>query len=205
MEPSVLNRPCRFFFLLALLLLLHGVAEAAKRDNSGPAAPEDSQGSAGNQSALDLALKAIILSQGEGGFERWRLKAEWANMQKRDDIIFLIKPRLTYFMEDGNVIYIQSDGGNVEQQKQMLRFIDNVRATRDDKILTGKLLVYNGTAKTMTMPESAELTAAEVWGSANHLVWFIDTKRIETRGDVIMHLDSPAPEGHTPPGAETAR
>jgi hypothetical protein len=85
----------------------------------------------------------------------------------------------------------------------LLRFIDNVRATQDDKILTGKILVYNGTAKTMTMPESAELTATGVQGSANHLVWFIDTKRIETRGDVTMHLEGAAPEGHTPPGVET--
>jgi len=178
----VLNRPYPLFFFLALLLLLYAtVAAAAEQDDTG------------NQSALDLALKTITLSQGEGGFERWRLKAEWANIQKRDDIIFLIKPRLTYFMEDGKVIYVQSDSGDVEQKKQLLRFIDNVRATQDDKVLTGKILVYNGTAKTMTMPEGAELTATGVEGSGNHLVWFIDAQRIETTGDVTMHLESAAP------------
>jgi LPS export ABC transporter protein LptC len=196
MEPSVLNRP--FFFFLALLLLLYNTAAAAEQGDSSADTPESSQ-----ESALDLALKTITLSQGEGGFELWRLKAEWANILKQDDIIFLTKPRLTYFMEDDKVMYVQSDSGDVEQQKHLLRFIDNVRVTQDDKILTGKILVYDGTVKTMTMPEGGELTATGVEGSGNHLVWFINTQRIETTGDVIMHLESAAPEGHTPPGVDS--
>ena len=202
MEPSVLNWPCRtLFFLLLMTLLLPlrvSVIMAVGQD-------EQKITSGSNQSAFALALKAITLTQGEGGFELWRLKAEWANIQKQDDKIFLINPRLTYFMkEDSKAIYVQSDSGDVDQQEQVLRFIDNVRVTQDDTILTGQLLIHDGRTKTMLMPEGAELTATGMQGSCNHLIWFIDTKRIETMGDVIMHLTSAAPkEGHTPPAVET--
>ena len=198
MEPSVLNLPCRtllFLLLITLLLPLRASVILA-------AEPDDQEASS---SALDLALKAITLTQGGGGFELWRLKAEWANIQRQDDKIFLTNPRLTYFMrEDDKVIYVQSDSGDVDQQEQLLRFIDNVRVTQDDTILIGPLLIYDGKTNTMTMPEGAELAATGVQGSYNHLVWFIDTKRIETMGDVVTHLASAVPEkGHTPPAVET--
>ena len=120
-------------------------------------------------------------------------------------MIFLIKPRLTYFMkEDGNVMYIQADNGDVHQKKQILRFIDNVRVTQDDKLLTGKLLIYDGTPKTMTMPDGAELTSAGIEGTCNHLVWYLNEKRIETTGDVLMHLNSAEPDRNiVPPRIET--
>jgi LPS export ABC transporter protein LptC len=173
-----------------------------------PAAEKGSQESAsgsGDSSALDLALKAITLTQGEGGFELWRLKAEWASIQKQDDKIFLLQPRLTYFMrEDDKILYVQSDTGDVDQAEQILRFIDNVRVTQDDTVITGPLLIYDGKTKTMTMPEGAELTDTGMQGSYRHLVWFMDTKRIETKGDVVTHLASAAPEeAHTPPAVET--
>jgi len=198
MEPSVLNLPCRtllFLLLITLLLPLRASVILA-------AEPDDQEASS---SALDLALKAITLTQGGGGFELWRLKAEWANIQRQDDKIFLTNPRLTYFMrEDDKVIYVQSESGDVDQQEQLLRFIDNVRVTQDDTILIGPLLIYDGKTNTMTMPEGAELAATGVQGSYNHLVWFIDTKRIETMGDVVTHLASAVPEkGHTPPAVET--
>ena len=149
--------------------------------------------------ALDLALKTITLSQGEGGFELWRLKAEWANIQKENDQILLIKPRLTYFMEDGKILYVESDTGDVDQKNQILRFIDAVRITQEDKLLTGNLLVYNGTAKTMTMPLGAELAATGVDGRGDRLVWHIDTKVIETTGDILVHMESVPPDANIIP------
>ena len=191
----MLNRPCRALFFLLLMTALVPIqasATATKKDDQEKA-PDSSQ------SALDLALKAITLTQGAGGFELWRLKAEWASIQKQDDKIFLLSPMLTYFMrEDDKVMYVQSDSGDVDQQEQILRFIENVRVTQDDTLITGPLLIYDGKTSTMTMPESAELTATGMRGSCTHLVWFINKKHIEATGDVVMHLASAAPaEGHT--------
>lgn len=177
---------------------------AAAAETTAPALPaadaSDAVQPGKDQSALDLALKTISLSQGEGGVELWRLKAEWASIQKQEDRILLTQPRLTYFMkEDGKILYVQSDSGDVDQKNQILRFINNVRVTQEDKVLTGNILVYNGTAKTMTMFEGANLTADSMEGSSNVLVWHLTTKHIETSGDVVMYLETAGPDkNHLP-------
>ena len=148
-----------------------------------------------NSNALDLALKTISLSQGEGGFELWRLKAAWANVQKQDERILVDEPRLTYFMrEEGQVMYVQSETGEVDQKSQILRFINKVRVTQNDKLLTGDLLVYDGNAKTMTFPDGGDFASTDVSGNARSIVWHIDNKLIDADGDVFVHLDGPEPQ-----------
>ncbi len=45
-----------------------------------------------------LAMRAINLTQGEHGAELWRLKADWGNMRRKDNVLELEKPRFTYYM-----------------------------------------------------------------------------------------------------------
>lgn len=147
------------------------------------------------QGAFDLALKTITLSQGEGGFELWRLKAEWANLHKKDDRIVVEQPRLTYFMrEDGTILYVFSNTGDVNQKTQILRFIDNVRVSQESKLITGELLVYNGNEKTMTFPQGCTFEDTSVRGSARELVWHIERQLIEAEGDIYVFLSSPDPQ-----------
>ena len=186
-----------FVFTLALPLFA-----AAQELDAAKVAPESGAAEEGGSSALDLALKSISLSQGEGGVELWRLKAEWGSMQKREDMIFLEQPRLTYFMkEDGKSMHVRSDKGDIQQKKQVMRFIDNVRVTQGETLLTGKLLVYDGAPKTMTMPEGAELSDTGVAGVCNHLIWHIDERRIETTGNIVVHFNSASPEQTTSPAS----
>lgn len=139
---------------------------------------------------VDLAIKTISLSQGEGGFELWRLKAEWANLRKRDDNIIVEEPRLTYNMrEEGKVLFVESRTGDINQKEQILRFIDDVSATQESKHITGPLLVYNGRDKTMTFPHGCKFKDMGVFGSADTLVWHIDRQVIEGNGNVKVLLD----------------
>lgn len=143
--------------------------------------------------AVDLAIKTISLSQGEGGFELWRLKAEWANLRKRDDTIIVEQPRLTYNMrEEGKVLFVESRTGDINQKTQVLRFIEDVRVTQENKIMTGSLLVYDGDDKTMTFPQGCEFLDTGVSGSANSLVWHIDRQFIEGEGDINVLLEGSA-------------
>lgn len=156
------------------------------------------------QGALDLAMKTISLSQGEGGFELWRLKAEWASLHKQADTIVVEQPRLTYFMKDeGKQLFVRSVRGDVNQKTQLLRFIDNVLVSQDEKHLTSELLVYNGNDKTMTLPQGGAFSDTGIEGKADFLVWRIDRKRIEAEGDIIVRFatalpdaleDAPSPE-----------
>ena len=152
--------------------------------------------------AVDLAIKTVSLSQGEGGFELWRLKAEWANLRKRDDTIIVEQPRLTYNMrEEGKVLFVESHTGDINQKTQVLRFIEDVRVTQESKIITGGLLVYDGNDKTMTFPQGCLFTDTGVSGSVNTLVWHIDRQIIEGEGDVKVVLEGSS-KSATPPAPQ---
>ena len=146
------------------------------------------------QSLLELALKTINLSQGEGGLELWRLKAEWANMQKEDGKIVVERPSLTYFMpekdeeEKQKTLFVTSESGEVDQKEQILRFENHVHITMDDKTIQGDLLVYNGTAKTMTLPNGGEFTGTGISGAAPFLVWDMNNKIIRANGGVDVQF-----------------
>ena len=149
--------------------------------------------------AVDLAIKTMSLSQGEGGFELWRLKAEWANLRKRDDLIIVEEPRLTYNMrEQDKILFVESRTGDINQKQQVLRFIENVRVTQEDKRLTGPLLVYSGADKTMTFPQGCDFIDTGVTGAMDKLVWHIDRQFIEGDGNVKVFLEGPAKSSPTP-------
>ncbi len=143
--------------------------------------------------ALALTLKEIKLSQGEGGFELWRLKAQWASVQKEGDRVLVEQPRLTYFMkEDGKTLQVRSERGDIAQKSQLLRFITNVQIAQDNKRIVGELLVYNGTRKTMTFPRGGNFTDTGMSGSARFVEWHIDTRIIDADGDVAVFF-----QGHS--------
>lgn len=158
-------------------------------------------------SALDLALKGISLSQGEGGFELWSLKAEWANLYKAEGFIVVVQPRLTYFLRDeqGAELKVRSEKGDIKQDEQILRFMDKVKVTTEDKLLTGDLLVYNGTAKTMTLPQGGFFSTKSASGRADVISWHIDEKRIVASGHVLVDMASPQPGHENRDGAPSAR
>lgn len=184
----------------APLATLNGTAiNSQANGTAASAAPGRSEADA-NQSALDLALKSISLSQGEGGFELWRLKAEWANMYKEDGLILVEQPRLMYFMhDDGTTMYVQSDKGDINQKGQILRFVDQVRVTLEDKLLTGDILVYNGTAKSMTLPEGGNFATESAKGRADVIIWHIEEQRIEALGNVGVTMNSSSAPAHASP------
>lgn len=145
----------------------------------------------GDDETLDLALKGLLLSQGEGGLEVWRLKATWANVRKEEDKIVLEEPRLVYFMhDDGKTLHVQAQHGDIKQKKQLLRFMDNVLVTQDDKKITGSLLVYDGLDKIMSFPEGGVFSGTGVSGNAKEISWDIDRKLIIGAGGVSVSFDS---------------
>lgn len=161
-----------------------GAGTGSNDDTDSDGGPDSDGG------ALDLALRSISLSQGEGGFELWRLKAEWANMYKAEGIIVVLQPRLTYFLRDDQdgEMKVRAEKGDINQDEQILRFIDKVKVTAPDKVLTGELLVYNGTAKSMTLPEGGDFATRSANGRADVITFHIDEKRIFASGGVRVNL-----------------
>jgi hypothetical protein len=183
--------------------------DAGQPDRTGSVRPVQDEGNLAldppgdsnlDDSALHLALKSISLSQGEGGFELWRLKAEWATVQKQGETIVVEKPYLTYFVKDGAPpMLVQSATGSIDQKNRILRFLHSVRVSQEAKLLTSDMLIYQGDEKTMTFPGGGELTDAGVFGRAGRLVWHIEEKRIDASDGVSVHFaDSRKKQADTP-------
>jgi hypothetical protein len=189
-------------WLVARTVLDHNAADGVDAPGDPPGAANGTQG-VGNEEALALALKNISLSQGEGGFELWRLKAEWANMQKDGDNITVRKPKLTYFSraEGEAPLHVSSETGLIQQKNQILRFVDKVRITQDDKVLDGDLLVYDGARKSMTFPRGGEFADSGVRGSADTVEWNIEKQCIVATGNVSVLMHSTAAPGSEAAGA----
>ena len=126
-------------------------------------------------------------------------------MQKEDGRIVVERPSLTYFMpekdkeEKQKTLFVTSQSGVVDQKEQILRFENRVHITMDDKSIQGDLLVYNGTAKTMTLPNGGEFSGTGISGASPFLVWDMNHKIIRAEGGVSVEFAGPeAPNPLTP-------
>lgn len=174
---------------LTLLFFIYEPSENSEQKASGAntSAENDETSASEGEQTLDLALKSVNLSQGEGGFEIWRLKAEWANVRKQGEAVIVEKPRLVYFMDEGEkTLHVSSSTGDINQKSQILRFINNVHIIQEDKVITGSLLVYNGSRKTMTFPDGGDFTSPGITGHAAQVEWDLNSKLITATGDVSV-------------------
>ncbi len=138
-----------------------------------------------------LAVKAINLTQGENGVELWRLKANWGNMRRRDNVMELEKPNFTYYMPpDNKVITVTSNKGDIEQEEQKIRFVDSVVATYDGRLLHTSELLYFGKPREIVCPRGGRVTGEGYEGSANRIVWRMHEQIIEATGDVDVSFDN---------------
>lgn len=144
-----------------------------------------------NPSAVSLLVKSFVLSQGEKGFTLWRLTASAGNMSKKGSIFTVESPFLAYNMDDGSQLTVVSKSGDIDQANKKMRFIDDVTVKHKDQNLSGELLVYDGNEKTMTFPDPASFADSQVSGSADKVVWFIDSRLIEGTGNIHVTFSSP--------------
>lgn len=132
-----------------------------------------------------LALKAINLTQGEKGIELWRLKADWGNMRRSDNIMELEKPKFTYYMPpDNDEVHIASLKGDIDQKSQRIRFLDSVVMTHADRTVTSDLVVYLGKTREMIFPGGALISGEDFDGKADRVVWLLNDKVITATGGI---------------------
>lgn len=132
-----------------------------------------------------LALKAINLTQGEKGVELWRLKADWGNMRRSDNIMELEKPKFTYYMPPNNdEVHIASLKGDIDQRGQQIRFLDSVVITHADRTLTSDRVVYLGKTREMVFPDGALISSEDFDGKAARVVWLLNDKVITATGGI---------------------
>lgn len=162
------------------------------------------------EEVVALAMKAINLAQGENGAELWRLKADWGNIRRRDNIMELENPRFTYYMSpDGKAVSIVSRKGEIEQEQQIIRFVDSVVATYEDRTLQAPLITYSGKPRELVCPQGGNVRGEGYEGRADRIVWQMNSEILEAFGDVVVMFEQdiftsrPEPENRrTQPAGE---
>lgn len=163
---------------------------AAKRNIKQAAQDVVVAAGASPEDVAALAVKTINMTQGENGIELWRLKADWGNMRRNDDIMELEKPKFTYYMPPDNAeVTIASDKGEIDQEAQKIRFVANVVATLDGRVATAPLVIYQGKTREMVFPDGVEFSGAGISGKANRVVWRLQDKVIEAVGGIDMFFE----------------
>jgi hypothetical protein len=182
--------------------LLWGCSDAAT-----PAAEnEEIQDEQENGKNPILVLQDIELRQGEKGTEIWHLKAEEASMEKKDRKITVKKPVATYFSPppDPDAFFISSVSGDIDQTNRMLRFFEGVRVIRQNAEVRGDLLLYNGTDRTITLPEGGSFSDGSMNGKAPLVRWRTAERLIEAEGGVtVVFSDGLKKNRASAPGGET--
>lgn len=183
----------RTLLILLLVALLVGGA-AAWRWQAGMRQALESAISGGVtdattlEEAVGVAMKGIELVQGEKGIELWRLKATWAQLRQSNNVIDVDSPDLVYQMDGGRQLRIVARKGEVQQQIQMMRMWDDVHATHDRHELFARLMVYNGTSRTMYFPEGARIEGQSLSGNATRLEWDMASDVLRGSDGVSMLL-----------------
>ncbi len=148
----------------------------------------------GENNTVDLALRGISLSEGENGFELWRLNADWATLRQKADKVDLGSPHVLYRMGDTDAapddpashLDVTARSGLIEDGNTRVTLRGNVRAEHDGNVLTGPEAIFLNNTRVLTFPDGADLVGPTLSGDAKILRWNVSTNILEGEGGVSM-------------------
>lgn len=162
----------------------------ARNGNAEAAGPADGIGS--------MSITGMEIVQGEQGRESWRLKAQDALMSEQGGDIIAQRPYLTYYFSPGEdkpgvgreVLFVESDTGDVNQQANRIRFVGNVVARYKDDVLTTSLLVYDGRNNRLDCPGESHIKSDNMTGRASRMSWHLDDNTLHASGGVSLDIET---------------
>ena len=145
----------------------------------------------GEQEAVSISVKGIILTQGESGAETWRMNATAANMDQETGLVSVKNPRITYFLKNNNrEMHIQSQHGTVEQSQSQVELWGEVRVDEAENLLTTSRAQYDGGTQVLTLPEALEFFNPMFLGSASSANWNLNTNILNASGAINVTISS---------------
>lgn len=203
---SVKKRKRGIFVALALLAAIGGgllwFFYPQVKDKAEEAILE--QALSGQEDVANIVFKMFSLTQGEGGLEAWRLKAEVASVRKDSGVIHVEKPKITYFTRpDNQEVVVTASQGVVDQGERNMELWPDVVVVKDNNTLKTTKLVYRGSEHTLFFPDELIVESETMIGRADEAVWRLKANTFEAWGGVAIHFKA-APPKEDAPGAETA-
>ena len=176
--------------LLVLVLFRHAQEESGYSapkplDNASLPENQELDELIGDDKAINIAVRGIILTQGEKGEETWRLNATSASFDQASGKLIINQPRVTYFLKGKNSeLLIQSRVGRLNQADSEVEMWDNVRLDEAENVLTTSRAIYNGNTSMLNLPEPVEFFNPQFAGSANQADWDLNTHVLSANGKV---------------------
>lgn len=163
-----------------LVSVAAGVATGSSRTFKGEEADE----------AVAIIMKSLSLSQGEDGFESWRLKAKFATLRQESGLISAEQPDIIYFQrEDGKPVYVTAKFGEINQEKSTMRLWDDVHVTTDDKTLLSSVLEYDDKKRLIVLPNPVQIRGTNFSGAAKRATVDLDANTITADGEIAVEID----------------
>jgi len=140
---------------------------------------------------MGLMLQNILLYQGEGGSELWRLKASYASMSTDDDVTSVEAPVVRYTLGDPELkdyVHVTALKGKITENQRFLVLSGDVQVWRADQRITGPMMRYDAKTRTMTFLQGARLRTSAGEGSTKVLSWQLDDNILRAKGAVKVLL-----------------
>lgn len=192
-------------------------------DNSAPVSASAPAGTAVSQNTLvsgadvsdvnpvDLALRNILLSQGEQGLELWRLQANWATLRQESGLVEVREPHVRYalgdpqgerdgkpYFADEQFVNVTSRTGRVTDNNSRITLEGHVRSEYQGDVLTGPVAEFNNADRVLLYPQGATLEGATLNGFAHVLRWNMATNTLEgEQGVTLIWIPEPDPAAPT--------
>lgn len=155
------------------------------------------------KSSVDLAIRDIMLTQGQEGRKSFDLKADWATLNQDSGTVTVREPDIVYMLDGDKkgqprTVHATSKIGRVEDGNQKVSMSENVRAQHEESVLTGDLAIFVNQINTLTFPGGAKLTTPDLSGSCARLTWDLNTNIIMGDHGVTMRWYPPKHEETAP-------
>lgn len=168
-----------------------------ERLESQPGTEAGTNSATGNP--VDLALRNILLSQGEQGIELWRLQANWATLRQESGLVEVRDPNVRYalgdpqgerdgkpYFDDDQFVTVTSRTGRVTDNNSRITLEGNVRSEYQGDVLVGPLAEFSNDSRVLLYPQGATLEGLRLNGFAHVLRWNMATNTLEGEQGVTL-------------------
>lgn len=178
------------FAVIALMAVVGGVVWAvypSARDRVEEAILEKALND--QEDLANIVFKTFSLTQGEGGLEAWRLKAEVASVRKDSGLIHVDAPKITYFTRpDNQEVQVSASQGVVDQGERNMKLWPDVVVVKDTDTLKTTKMVYRGAEHTLFFPNEIVVESEDILARADEATWNLKTNVFEAWGGVSIHF-----------------
>jgi LPS export ABC transporter protein LptC len=136
------------------------------------------------QDDASVIIKNIQQSSIQAGKKEWSLQADRAQLYKAKHQAKLYDLSVTFFVENGDDVYLTANEGLLNTQTKDIQVFGNVVITNDDAKLETDQLNYDHKRRIFITMEPVKISGDSSELTADSLIFYIATKRAVLEGNV---------------------